>query len=121
MFKYSERPKTLAERKFEDDIPDEVKGRRLQEVIALQMQGAAERTKQHVGKVQRVLIEGTSKKSEDHLQGRNSQNIVVVFPKTMDCAPGDYADVMANDCTSVTLIGELINVYPRNNESVKSL
>jgi tRNA-2-methylthio-N6-dimethylallyladenosine synthase len=121
MFKYSERPKTLAERKFEDDVPDEVKGRRLQEVIALQMQGAAERTKQHVGKVQRVLIEGTSKKSEDHLQGRNSQNIVVVFPKTMNCAPGDYADVLANDCTSVTLIGELINVYPRTNESAKSL
>ena len=121
MFKYSERPKTLAERKFEDDVPDEVKGRRLQEVIALQMQGAAERTKQHVGKLQRVLIEGTSKKSDEHLQGRNSQNIVVVFPKTMECAPGDYADVMANDCTSVTLIGELINVYPRTNESVKSL
>jgi tRNA-2-methylthio-N6-dimethylallyladenosine synthase len=121
MFKYSERPKTLAERKFEDDVPDEVKGRRLQEVIALQMQGAAERTKQHVGSVQRVLIEGTSKKSEDHLQGRNSQNIVVVFPKTMNCAPGDYADVLANDCTSVTLIGELINVYPRTNESAKSL
>ena len=121
MFKYSERPKTLAERKFEDDIPEEVKGRRLQEVIALQMQGAAQRTKQHVGKVQRILIEGTSKKSEEHLQGRNSQNIVVVFPKTMDCAPGDYADVLANDCTSVTLIGELINVYPRNLEPVKSL
>ena len=121
MFKYSERPKTLAERKFEDDIPDEVKGRRLQEVIALQMQGAAQRTKQHVGKVQRILIEGTSKKSEEHLQGRNSQNIVVVFPKTIDCAPGDYADVLANDCTSVTLIGELINVYPRNIEPVKSL
>ena len=121
MFKYSERPKTLAERKFEDDIPDEVKGRRLQEVIALQMQGAAQRTKQHVGKVQRILIEGTSKKSEEHLQGRNSQNIVVVFPKTMDCAPGDYADVLANDCTSVTLIGELINVYPRNIDPVKSL
>jgi len=121
MFKYSERPKTLAERKFEDDVPDEVKGRRLQEVIALQMKGAAERTAQHVGKVQRVLIEGTSKKSDEHLQGRNSQNIVVVFPKTMDCAPGDYADVLANDCTSVTLIGELINVYPRSNASVKSL
>lgn len=121
MFKYSERPKTLAERKFEDDIPDDIKGRRLQEVIALQMQGAAERTKQHVGKVQRVLIEGTSKKSEEHLQGRNSQNIVVVFPKTIECAPGDYADVLANDCTSVTLIGELINVFPRTNEQVKSL
>ena len=121
MFKYSERPKTLAERKYEDDVEEEVKGRRLQEVIALQMQGAAERTKQHVGKMQRVLVEGTSKKSEEHLQGRNSQNIVVVFPKTMECAPGDYADVMTNDCTSVTLIGELINVYPRTNEQVKSL
>jgi len=121
MFKYSERPKTLAERKFEDDVEDEVKGRRLQEVIALQMQGAAERTKQHVGKMQRVLVEGTSKKSDEHLQGRNSQNIVVVFPKTMECAPGDYADVMANNCTSVTLIGELIHVHPRTNEQVKSL
>lgn len=121
MFKYSERPKTLAERKFEDDIPDDVKGRRLQEVIALQMQGAAERTKQHVGKLQRVLIEGTSKKSDEHLQGRNSQNIVVVFPKTMECAPGDYADVMANDCTSVTLMGELTKVSPRTNEQAKSL
>jgi tRNA-2-methylthio-N6-dimethylallyladenosine synthase len=121
MFKYSERPKTLAERKFEDDVADEVKGRRLQEVIALQMQGAAERTKQHVGKLQRVLIEGTSKKSDEHLQGRNSQNIVVVFPKTMECAPGDYADVMANDCTSVTLMGELTKVYPRTIEPVKSL
>ena len=121
MFKYSERPKTLAERKFVDDIPDDVKGRRLQEVIALQMQGAAERTKQHVGKLQRVLIEGTSKKSDEHLQGRNSQNIVVVFPKTMECAPGDYADVMANDCTSVTLMGELTKVSPRTNEQAKSL
>jgi len=121
MFKYSERPKTLAERKYEDDVADEVKGRRLQEVIALQMQGAAERTKQHVGHIQRVLIEGTSKKSEDHLQGRNSQNIVVVFPKTMDCAPGDYADVLANDCTSVTLIGDLIKVYPRTNKHIQSL
>jgi len=93
----------------------------LQEVIALQMQGAAERTKQHVGAIQRVLVEGTSKKSDDHLQGRNSQNIVVVFPKTKECAPGDYADVLANECTSVTLIGELINVYPRISEQVKSL
>jgi tRNA-2-methylthio-N6-dimethylallyladenosine synthase len=121
MFKYSERPKTLAERKFEDDVPEDVKGRRLQEVIALQMQGAAERTQQHVGKLQRVLIEGTSKKSDEHLQGRNSQNIVVVFPKTMECAPGDYADVMANDCTSVTLMGELTKVSPRTNEQAKSL
>jgi tRNA-2-methylthio-N6-dimethylallyladenosine synthase len=121
MFKYSERPKTLAERKFEDDVPDEIKGRRLQEVIELQMNSAAERTRGHVGKIQRILVEGFSKKSQEHLQGRNSQNIVVVFPKGMDCKPGDYADVMANDCTSVTLMGELMKVYPRNIETVKSL
>lgn len=121
MFKYSERPKTLAERKFDDDIPDEVKGRRLQEVIELQMNSAAERTRNHVGKMQRVLVEGFSKKSQEHLQGRNSQNIVVVFPQGMDCKPGDYADVMATDCTSVTLMGELIKVYSRDIETVKSL
>jgi tRNA-2-methylthio-N6-dimethylallyladenosine synthase len=71
--------------------------------------------------MQRVLVEGFSKKSQEHLQGRNSQNIVVVFPQGMDCKPGDYADVMATDCTSVTLIGELIKVYSRDIETVKSL
>jgi tRNA-2-methylthio-N6-dimethylallyladenosine synthase len=121
MFKYSERPKTLAERKFEDDVPEEIKGSRLQEVIELQMKGAAERTRSHVGRVHRILIEGFSKKSQEHLQGRNSQNIVIVFPKTMDCAPGDYADVMTHACTSVTLIGELTKVYPRTIENAKSL
>lgn len=121
MFKYSERPKTLAERKFEDDVPEEIKGRRLQEVIELQMKGAAERTRSHVGRVHRVLVEGFSKKSQEHLQGRNSQNIVIVFPKAMDCAPGDYADVMTHDCTSVTLIGELTKVYPRSIENAQSL
>lgn len=109
MFKYSERPKTLAERKYEDDVPDEVKGRRLQEIIEVQMQSAAMRTKQHVGKVQRVLIEGTSKKSEGHYQGRNSQNIVVVFPKKDGIKPGDYVMVKNIDCTSVTLIGEIVD------------
>jgi len=121
MFKYSERPKTLAERKFEDDVPEEIKGSRLQEVIELQMKGAAERTRSHVGRVHRILVEGFSKKSQEHLQGRNSQNIVIVFPKAMDCAPGDYADVMTHDCTSVTLIGELTKVYPRTIENAKSL
>jgi tRNA-2-methylthio-N6-dimethylallyladenosine synthase len=121
MFKYSERPKTLAERKFEDDVPEEIKGSRLQEVIELQMKGAAERTRSHVGRVHRILVEGFSKKSQEHLQGRNSQNIVIVFPKAMDCAPGDYADVMTHDCTSVTLIGELTKVYPRIIENAKSL
>lgn len=109
MFKYSERPKTLAERKYEDDVPDEVKGRRLQEIIEVQMQSAAKRTKQHVGKVQRVLIEGTSKKSEGHYQGRNSQNMVVVFPKKDGIKPGDYVMVKNIDCTSVTLIGEIVD------------
>lgn len=109
MFKYSERPKTLAERKYEDDVPDEVKGRRLQEIIEVQMQSAAMRTKQHVGKVQRVLIEGTSKKSEGHYQGRNSQNMVVVFPKKDGIKPGDYVMVKNIDCTSVTLIGEIVD------------
>jgi len=121
MFKYSERPKTLAERKFEDDVPEEIKGSRLQEVIELQMKGAAERTRSHVGRVHRILVEGFSKKSQEHLQGRNSQNIVIVFPKAMDCAPGDYADVMTHDCTSVTLIGELTKVYPRSIENAQSL
>ena len=121
MFKYSERPKTLAERKFEDDVPEEIKGSRLQEVIELQMKGAAERTRSHVGRMHRILVEGFSKKSQEHLQGRNSQNIVIVFPKDMDCAPGDYADVMTHDCTSVTLIGELTKVYPRSIENAQSL
>ena len=121
MFKYSERPKTLAERKFEDDVPEEIKGSRLQEVIELQMKGAAERTRSHVGRVHRILVEGFSKKSQEHLQGRNSQNIVIVFPKAMDCAPGDFADVMTHDCTSVTLIGELTKVYPRSIENAQSL
>jgi tRNA-2-methylthio-N6-dimethylallyladenosine synthase len=108
MFKYSERPKTLAERKYEDDVPEEVKGRRLTEIIDLQMKSAAKRTKQHVGKVQRVLIEGTSKKSAEHYQGRNSQNVVVVFPKTDRYQLGQYVQVRMLDCTSVTLIGEVV-------------
>lgn len=106
MFKYSERPKTLAERKFEDDVPEDAKGRRLLEVIDIQMKSAAERTKSHVGKVCRVLIEGVSKKSPDHYYGRNSQNIVVVFPKGENYKPGEYVDVLASDATSVTLIGQ---------------
>lgn len=108
MFKYSERPKTLAERKFEDDVPEDVKGRRLQEIIDAQMENAAECTKQHLGKTQRVLIEGTSKKSGDHFQGRNTQNTVVVFLKKEGYKIGDYVMVKNVDCTSVTLIGEIV-------------
>lgn len=112
MFKYSERPKTLAERKYEDDIPEEVKGRRLKEVIDVQMECSAKRTKTYVGQVHRVLVEGTSKKSDQHYQGRTTQNVVAIFPKG-DAKPGDYVDVLVNSCTAVTLLGELVAVYPR--------
>ena len=112
MFKYSERPKTLAERKYEDDVPEEIKGRRLTEIIDNQMKQSAICTKKHIGKVQRILVEGVSKKSEEHLYGRNSQNVVCIFPKN-DIAIGDYVDVEMKDCTSITLTGEVVAHYPR--------
>ena len=108
MFKYSERPKTLAERKFEDDVPEEVKGARLQEVIARQMIHGKERTQALVGQVHRVLIEGTSKKRDDQFFGRTTHNTVVVFPKG-DLKPGEYVNVKTFDCTPVTLMGEVTN------------
>jgi tRNA-2-methylthio-N6-dimethylallyladenosine synthase len=107
MFAYSERPKTLAERKYKDDIPEEIKKRRLSEVVALQRQHSEYHIKKQVGKVHKVLIEGYSKKSEDMLMGRNSQNAVVVFPKK-GYKKGEYVNVMATSCTSSTLIGEVI-------------
>ncbi len=112
MFKYSERPKTLAERKYEDDVPEEVKGRRLTEIIDAQMIKSAECTKKHIGKTQRVLVEGVSKKSTEHLYGRNSQNVVAVFPKG-NIEIGDYVDVVMKECTSITLNGEVVAHYPR--------
>jgi tRNA-2-methylthio-N6-dimethylallyladenosine synthase len=112
MFKYSERPKTLAERKYEDDIPEESKGKRLTEIIDAQMLKSAACTKKHLGKVQRVLVEGVSKKSTEHLYGRNSQNVVAVFPKG-EIQIGDYVDVKMTDCTSITLNGEVVAHYPR--------
>lgn len=119
MFKYSERPKTLAERKYDDDVPEEIKTRRLQEIIDLQMKSAAHRTRQHVGKIQRVLIEGVSKKSADHYHGRNSQNVVAVFPKGDGYAPGQYVNVLAEDCTSVTLIGKVVDAeIPEKSSSL---
>lgn len=107
MFMYSERPKTLAERKYKDDIPEEIKKRRLTEVVDLQQKHSAIRTKAAVGKIHKVLVEGTSKKSEEMLMGRNSQNTVVVFPKEQ-FKKGDYVNVMVNSCTSTTLIGKAI-------------
>jgi tRNA-2-methylthio-N6-dimethylallyladenosine synthase len=108
MFKYSERPRTLAERKYEDDVPEEVKGRRLTEVINTQMTCGAERLKGYVGRTFRVLIEGTSKKSNAHFFGRNSQNAVIVFPKQDGVAPGHYAQVQVTGSTAVTLTGTML-------------
>ncbi|GAB4134502.1 MAG: tRNA (N6-isopentenyl adenosine(37)-C2)-methylthiotransferase MiaB [Bacteroidia bacterium] len=107
MFAYSERPKTLAERKLEDDVPEEVKKRRLTEVINLQQQLSEKKIREAVGKVHRVLIEHTSKKSEEMWMGRNTQNTVVVFPKE-HFKPGDYVDVYVDRCTATTLIGKAV-------------
>ncbi len=112
MFMYSERPGTLAARKLEDDIPEETKKRRLQEIINLQQKHSAYRTRQFVGKTVEVLIEKESKKSEAHWSGRNPQNTVVVFPKEA-YQPGDFVMVKINDCTSTTLIGEAVG-YSKN-------
>ncbi|KAB5489461.1 MULTISPECIES: tRNA (N6-isopentenyl adenosine(37)-C2)-methylthiotransferase MiaB [Flagellimonas] len=113
MFAYSERPGTLAERKMEDDVPEETKKRRLTEIIDAQQRHSHYRTQEHVGKTEEVLIEGTSKKSDDHWMGRNSQNTVVVFPKE-HYKVGDFVNVKINECTSATLIGEAIE-YSKNN------
>ena len=107
MFMYSERPGTLAQKKYKDDVAEEVKKTRLQEVMALQQKHSAERTKQGLGKVHRVLIEGVSKKSSERLYGRNSQNTTVVFPKG-NHKKGEYVNVLATECTLATLIGEVV-------------
>ncbi len=107
MFKYSERPKTLAERKFEDDVPEAVKQARLEEIIEVQSANSLMRNQASVGQIFEVLVEGVSKKSDDKLFGRNSQNAVMVFDKG-SYKPGDYVQVKAVDCTSATLIGQVI-------------
>jgi tRNA-2-methylthio-N6-dimethylallyladenosine synthase len=107
MFFYSERPGTLAAKKFADDVPLEVKKRRLQEIIEKQTRHSLERNRLDVGKVHRVLVEGTSKRSAEQLQGRNSANKVVVFPKE-GFAPGQYVDVLVEDCTAATLLGRAV-------------
>lgn len=107
MFAYSERPGTLAAKKYKDDVDEELKKKRLQEVIALQQKHSALRTKQGVGKIHRVLIEGISKKSSERLYGRNSQNTTVVFPKG-NHKKGEYVNVLAEECTLATLIGKAV-------------
>ncbi|MCU0469588.1 MAG: tRNA (N6-isopentenyl adenosine(37)-C2)-methylthiotransferase MiaB [Arcicella sp.] len=108
MFAYSERPGTPAAKKLVDDIPEEVKKRRLTEVIDLQMRLSFERNNRHVGKIEKVLVEGFSKRSDDYLQGRNDQNKVVVFPKH-HYKKGDYVMVKINEASAATLKGEAVN------------
>ena len=107
MFAYSERPGTLAAKKMPDDVPDAIKKRRLNEIIQLQHQHGLERMETFIGKTVEVLIEGTSKKSENQWKGRNSQNAVVVFDKTNE-ELGDFVHVLIEECTSATLIGKRV-------------
>ena len=109
MFTYSERPGTLAERKLEDDVPEEVKKRRLDDIVQLQRQHSAFRTSAYIGTTVEVLIERESKKSDQEWSGRTSQNTVAVFPKA-NYKIGDLVNVHITDCTSATLIGEAINL-----------
>ena len=106
MFKYSERPGTLAERKFADDVPEETKGRRLQEIVDLQQKLSYQSNLKDIGKTFKVLAESVSKRSKEHLSGRNSQNKVVIFPKG-EFNPGDYVQVQITSCTPATLIGSI--------------
>jgi len=104
MFKYSERPQTYAQRKYEDDVPEDVKQRRLEEIITLQRQHATESNEREIGKVHTVLIEGPSKKSDEEFFGRTDTNKGVVFPRE-DYEKGQYVRVRIDDCTSSTLLG----------------
>ncbi len=105
MFKYSERPGTFAQRHLGDDVPDEVKSRRLQEIIALQNELGLESYRRDVGKEFEVLVEGESRRNREQLFGRTSQNKVVIFDRG-DHKAGDYVRVRVTDCTSATLFGE---------------
>jgi len=107
MFKYSERPGTFAERNFEDDVPDKVKSRRLQEVIEMQNKHQFENNSKEIDKEYEVLVEGFSKRSKEFLFGRNSQGKVIVFPKS-NFEKGNYVKVRVKEFTSATLAGEIV-------------
>lgn len=108
MFFYSERPGTLAARKYEDDIPLEVKKRRLQEIVDMQSVISLEGNKLDVGKTFQVLIEGNSKKSDDQFKGRNSQNKVLIFDKKEGLKPGDYVNIKVDRVNRATLFGTIV-------------
>lgn len=108
MYKYSERPKTLAQRKFEDDVPDEVKSKRLTEVIELQNSHSLKLHQEQVGRTVKVLIEGVSKRSDEELFGRDERASVVIFPKE-NYKKGQYVMVRIDSCSSATLRGEVVD------------
>ena len=107
MYKYSERPKTLAERRFEDDVPDDVKGRRLEEIINKQLKHSLILNERQIGSIHKVLIEGNSKRSTEDYCGRTGGNKMVIFPKS-SVEKGNYVHVKISSCTSATLFGEII-------------
>lgn len=108
MFAYSERPGTLAAKRYADDVPEEVKKRRLTEVVDKQRQHSLIRLQEQVGQVHKVLIEGFSKRSDQDYAGRNDKNAMVVFPVDERYKIGDYAYVLGERCTSATLVGRIV-------------
>ena len=108
MYTYSERPGTLAAKRFEDDIPEDVKKRRFNAVMAKQQECSHRRLLQHIGKTHRVLIDGLSKKSDLDFSGKSEYNITVIFPVMENCKAGDYVNVIIERCTPATLIGRII-------------
>ena len=108
MFMYSERPGTLAAKRYKDDIPDAVKRNRLKEIVAKQQQHSYARLQSQVGSIQKVLIEGFSKKSDQDYSGRNDQNSMVVFPVAEDYKPGHYVNVLIDRTTTATLLGRVV-------------
>jgi tRNA-2-methylthio-N6-dimethylallyladenosine synthase len=109
MYKYSERPKTLAERRFDDTVPEKIKGTRLTEIINIQQENSLAINQKQLGKIQKVLVEGVSKRSQEHMAGRNDHNTTVIFPKG-DFDKCDYVMVEIKTCTAATLQGEVVDV-----------
>jgi len=109
MYKYSERPKTLAERRFKDDVSEEIKSKRLTEIIDLQQSNSLKNNQARIGKTYKVLVESTSKRSNEHMSGRTDQNIKTVFQKK-NAKKGDYVLVKITDCTTATLLGDIVEI-----------
>ncbi|MEB0249061.1 radical SAM protein, partial [Mucilaginibacter sp. 5B2] len=109
MFKYSERPGTLAAKRYADDIPEEVKQRRLSQIVAKQQEYSFYRMQARIGRIEKVLIEGFSKKSDKDYCGRSDQNAMVIFPVSEAYKPGQYVNVVVERTTSATLIGRIVD------------